>query len=84
MDYRENQSCLIRQYGDLVKGLKEHKLEVSLSSESFAATNVKHLKLGEYSTHWIFATFKTVDEGLAYMRGIEDGKKLSQPEREKK
>ncbi len=84
MSQELNQSYLIRQYGQMVQGFKEHKIDVSLSSESFAATNVKYLKLGEYSTHWIFMTFKTVDEGLAYLRGLEDGKKLSKPEREKK
>lgn len=78
-----NQAYLIRKYNQMVSGFKDHKLDVLLS-EGFAATNSKRLKLGEYSTHWIFVTFKTVDEGLAYLSGLEDGKRLSTPEREKK
>lgn len=84
MSQELNQAWLVHQYQELVSSFKKYGLDVTPGCESFSATNVKHLKLGEYSSHWIFITFRTVQEGMAYLSGLEDGQRLSKPEKERK
>ncbi len=69
--------------GKVIKELEKHELKLILDGHlSFVIANIQDKD--EYTTHFIYKTLHTIQEVEFYIQGLEDGKKLSLPKKERK
>ncbi len=69
---------------EAINKLEEHSLVLQYGRESFSITNKDLTSKIEYSNHFVFVNCDTVQEVESFIRGLEAGKKLSLPFKERK